>query len=131
MGFLRYLYKFFNLPYLHLQRETLIKQLERNESENIASAQELDALADSDEHNYDLFLEMLTNRRRQVADSVSAAKKVNDSGEGPIPVANGALQKSFSVPGGLGAPNGGVKTNGILQTGNNDQVSFRNIFKIF
>ncbi|XP_017493925.1 PREDICTED: rab-like protein 6, partial [Rhagoletis zephyria] len=119
---LRYLYKFFNLPYLHLQRATLLKQLERNGAETTASAQELDALADSDEHNYDLFLEMITNRRRQAADSVSAAKKVNDSGEViPIPqmAVNGSgVHKSLSVPGGLSS-NGGssVKSNGVLSNG--------------
>ncbi|OTF83156.1 Ras-like protein, partial [Euroglyphus maynei] len=72
---LRYLYKFFNLPYLHLQRETMLKQLERNRSEIDATCQELDAMIDSDDHNYDNFLQMLTDKRRMMADQLSATKK--------------------------------------------------------
>ncbi|KAH9425261.1 Rab-like protein 6 [Dermatophagoides pteronyssinus] len=69
---LRYLYKFFNLPYLHLQRETMLKQLERNHCEMDATCQELDTMLDNDD--YDNFLEMLTNKRRMMADQLSATK---------------------------------------------------------
>lgn len=44
-------------------------QLERNRREMDATCEELDALLESDEANYDLFVDRLGQRRRQVADS--------------------------------------------------------------
>lgn len=87
---LRYLYKFFNLPYLHLQRETLLKQLDRNNDEIDASCQELDAMNDNDEYSYDNFLEMITNKRRMMAEQLSATK-VNANGTSAPP-------RSVSMP---------------------------------
>ncbi|KAK9747230.1 Ras family [Popillia japonica] len=68
---LKFLHKFFNLPFLQLQKETLMKQLERNQSETNATVQELDLFCESDEANYTKFLENLTKRRREIADSNS------------------------------------------------------------
>ncbi|GFT96856.1 rab-like protein 6 [Nephila pilipes] len=68
---LKYLHKFFNLPFLQLQRETLLKQLEINNNEIQATVEELDCLSESEEQNYDVFLDLLTNRRRQVAEQLS------------------------------------------------------------
>lgn len=66
---LKLLHKFFNLPFLQLQRETLLKQLARNEAETDATIQELDAYCDSDEANYNKFLDNLVKKRREIADS--------------------------------------------------------------
>lgn len=66
---LKLLHKFFNLPFLQLQRETLLKQLERNEAEINATVQELDVYCSSDEANYNKFLDNLIKKRREVADS--------------------------------------------------------------
>ncbi|XP_050296885.1 rab-like protein 6 [Anthonomus grandis grandis] len=66
---LKYLHKFFNLPFLQLQKESLLKQIERNESETKATSQELDMFAESDEANYAKFLDNLVKKRREVADS--------------------------------------------------------------
>ncbi|GLV41110.1 hypothetical protein CBL_04634 [Carabus blaptoides fortunei] len=66
---LKLLHKFFNLPFLQLQRETLLKQLERNEQETNLTIQELDMYFNSDEANYNKFLETLVKKRREVADS--------------------------------------------------------------
>lgn len=68
---LKYLHKFFNLPFLQLQRETLLKQLQINSEEIEATVEELDCLAESEEQNYDVFLDCLTSRRRQVAEQLS------------------------------------------------------------
>lgn len=65
---LKLLHKFFNLPFLQLQRETLLRQLERNEEETSATIQELDMYFDSDEANYNKFLDNLVKRRREIAD---------------------------------------------------------------
>lgn len=66
---LKLLHKFFNLPFLQLQKETLLKQLERNELEINATIQELDMFCDSDEANYSKFLDNLVRKRREIADS--------------------------------------------------------------
>ncbi|KAJ8949572.1 hypothetical protein NQ318_016203 [Aromia moschata] len=66
---LKLLHKFFNLPFLQLQRETLLRQLERNEVETNATIQELDVFCSSDEANYNKFLDNLVKKRREVADS--------------------------------------------------------------
>lgn len=101
---LRYLYKFFNLPYLHLQRETLLKQLERNLDEIGGTCQELDGMAESDENNYDIFLETITNRRRMVADQLSAVPK---TGSETVPVP----PRSVSVPANMSSVLNGTCNN--------------------
>ncbi|XP_015113659.1 rab-like protein 6 [Diachasma alloeum] len=69
---LKLLHKFFNLPFLQLQRETLLKQLETNEEETQLTCQELDLFQESDDADYDKFLDNLVHRRRVIADSTSA-----------------------------------------------------------
>lgn len=68
---LKLLHKFFNLPFLQLQRETLLKQLETNETETQLTIQELDLFQEGDDADYNKFLDLLVNKRRAVADSVS------------------------------------------------------------
>ncbi|CAL8123015.1 unnamed protein product [Orchesella dallaii] len=71
---LKFIHKFFNLPYLQLQREALLKQLETNQSETEICYQELDLYVESDEANYDLFIDGLSQKRRQVADALAPPK---------------------------------------------------------
>lgn len=66
---LKLLHKFFNLPFLQLQKEALLGQLERNEVEIAATIQELDVFCDSDDANYSKFLDGLVKKRREIADS--------------------------------------------------------------
>lgn len=82
---LKFLHKFFNLPFLQLQRETLLKQLEINSQEINATSEELDFLQESEDQNYDLFLEALTNRRRQVAEQLSQPVNSNEIQNGLAP----------------------------------------------
>lgn len=53
---LKFLYKFFNLPFLHLQKQTLLVQLEVNSAEMEATMQEMDVYMESDEANYDVLV---------------------------------------------------------------------------
>ena len=73
---LKLLHKFFNLPFLQLQRETLLQQLETNKEETMLTVQELDLFQESDDADYNKFLDNLVNRRRAAADSVSATALV-------------------------------------------------------
>lgn len=66
---LKLLHKFFNLPFLQLQKEALLGQLDRNEVEISATIQELDVFCDSDDANYSKFLDGLVKKRREIADS--------------------------------------------------------------
>ncbi|XP_077507155.1 rab-like protein 6 isoform X2 [Amblyomma americanum] len=79
---LKFLYKWFNLPFLQLQRESLLLQLERNSQETNATYDELDMLQESEEQNYELFVETLNNRRRQMAEQLSSASKFADAAAG-------------------------------------------------
>jgi len=74
---LKYLHKFFNLPFLALQRDTLLRQLETNRQETMLTNDELDVYLEADDSNYDRFLELLTQRRRQTADSLNALATSN------------------------------------------------------
>ncbi|XP_031844231.1 rab-like protein 6 isoform X3 [Nomia melanderi] len=109
---LKLLHKFFNLPFLQLQRETLLKQLDTNEEETRLTVQELDLFQDSDDADYNKFLDNLVNRRRAIADSVSASILVSNvttslsnhhisSSNGNIN-ASTEVRRSISMPGPIG-----------------------------
>lgn len=66
---LKYIHKFFCLPFLQLQKETLLKQIDRNISEMQITIQELDLYQRSPDSNYDLFIDNLSKKRRQVAEN--------------------------------------------------------------
>lgn len=108
---LKFIHKFFNLPFLHLQRETLLKQLETNCNEIQTTCQELDLVQESDEQNYDLFLNYLTNKRRQIADELSQVPSTLSSNG----TAHQGPPKSLSVPANLSQK----QTNSIS---NNDLI---------
>lgn len=101
---LKLLHKFFNLPFLQLQRETLLRQLERNELETNTTIQELDVYCNTDEADYSKFLENLNQRRREAADSNANIMKRSQSGPiivigagKPIPYAAAPKPKSVAV----------------------------------
>ncbi|XP_046826893.1 rab-like protein 6 isoform X1 [Vespa crabro] len=109
---LKLLHKFFNLPFLQLQRETLLKQLETNEEETHLTVQELDLFQDSDDADYNKFLDNLVNRRRALADSVSASILVPNvtssltshrvTPSNGIITSNTEVRRSVSMPGPIG-----------------------------
>ncbi|XP_041049444.1 rab-like protein 6 isoform X2 [Carcharodon carcharias] len=61
---LKYLHKFFNIPFLQLQRETLLRQLETNQLDIDATLEELSVQHETEEQNYDLFLELMDTKNR-------------------------------------------------------------------
>lgn len=52
---LKLLHKFFNLPFLALQRDSLLKQLETNTKEMDLTNEELDLYLETDDANYDKY----------------------------------------------------------------------------
>ncbi|XP_071516967.1 rab-like protein 6 [Panulirus ornatus] len=106
---LKFLHKFFNLPFLQLQRGTLLRQLETNTAEIDATIQELDLYQESDDANYDIFLDQLTDRRRAAAESMGpvaqVAAPVNTT---PIPQSHSANSVGSSASPKPQAPVNGV-----------------------
>lgn len=122
---LKLLHKFFNLPFLQLQRETLLGQLETNREETLLTVQELDLYQESDDADYDKFLDQLVNKRRAMADSVSATTLVlpnvtsSLSPRAPVPQQTQAQAQMSPVPAKVLGPMGGgtpipVKTAAVL-----------------
>ena len=50
---LKFIHKFFNLPFLQLQREALLHQLEVNLRDIKVTDEELDLIQDGEDFNYD------------------------------------------------------------------------------
>merc|ERR1719471_2297830 len=74
---LRFLHKFLSLPYLTLQRQSLLQQLERNEREMAATAMELDLYLQSEDSDYERFSSGLTDARRRRAEREAPAPTVD------------------------------------------------------
>ncbi|XP_055691662.1 rab-like protein 6 [Lutzomyia longipalpis] len=66
---LRLLHKFLGLPFLKLQRDTLMAQLERNRRDADICGFEIAEFLKSGDSDYNQFLDQLVSRRRQIADS--------------------------------------------------------------
>lgn len=133
---LKLLHKFFNLPFLQLQKETLLKQLERNEQETCLTVQELDMYFHSDEANYNKFLDTLVKKRREVADSnanipvTPITSSVSHNQMTQIPATQSEVRRSQSGPIFIGAgkpipvPANVIRTNPIIKNAvNNTSVS--------
>ncbi|CAF0725265.1 unnamed protein product [Rotaria sordida] len=81
---LQYIYQFLNIPFLQLQRECLLQQLQVNARDMDTSLEEIDTYSHSAENNYDLFIEMLNNKRRSkqealAGDIVAKAKPLEEA----------------------------------------------------
>lgn len=73
---LRLLHKYLGLPFLRLQRETLLAQLERNQRDSDICVLEVNEFLKSEDADYNKFLDQLVNKRRELADSKSNTKVV-------------------------------------------------------
>lgn len=62
---LRLLHKFLSVPFLRLQKTSLLEQLQRNQRDMEDTEKELDEFQNSEESHYNLFVDRLANKRRQ------------------------------------------------------------------
>ncbi|CAH0405908.1 unnamed protein product [Chilo suppressalis] len=62
---LRLLHKFLSVPFLRLQRTSLLEQLQRNQKDMEEIETELDDFQNSEEAHYNTFLDRLASKRRQ------------------------------------------------------------------
>ena len=58
----KFFYKFFNVPFLMLQEQSLLQQLEVNMRDILAMQKELDVCMESDETSYQLLSDNLTSK---------------------------------------------------------------------
>ncbi|XP_054980075.1 rab-like protein 6 isoform X2 [Sorex araneus] len=94
---LKYLHKFFNIPFLQLQRETLLRQLETNQLDVDATLEELSVQQETEEQNYDIFLEMMEARSRGHAAPLTANGQSPSSGAlSPVAAPSAAATTSSS-----------------------------------
>lgn len=120
---LKLLHKFFNLPFLQLQRVSLLQQLERNKTEIDLTCQELDMYFESDEADYNKFIDQLSSRRRQVAE-LHSPRPITATLETPSSIVSGnntstgEMRHSQSTPIFIGAghpiPASGIKNTSTL-----------------
>ncbi|KAK7933616.1 hypothetical protein WMY93_004512 [Mugilogobius chulae] len=94
---LKYLHRFFNIPFLQLQRETLLRQLETNQLDMDATLEELGVQQETEDQNYDIFLENLESRSKGLGSPGPANGQSPSSGsQSPIVPPSGASTGSSS-----------------------------------
>ncbi|XP_018613993.2 rab-like protein 6 isoform X3 [Scleropages formosus] len=94
---LKYLHRFFNIPFLQLQRETLLRQLETNQLDMDATLEELTVQQETEDQNYDIFLEMMEARSKGYSSPGPANGQSPSSGsQSPIVPPSGASTGSSS-----------------------------------
>ncbi|XP_054628819.1 rab-like protein 6 isoform X8 [Dunckerocampus dactyliophorus] len=94
---LKYLHRFFNIPFLQLQRETLLRQLETNQLDIDATLEELTVQQETEDQNYEIFLEHLECRSKGYGSPGPANGQSPSSGsQSPIVPPSGASTGSSS-----------------------------------
>ncbi|XP_072289109.1 rab-like protein 6 [Eucyclogobius newberryi] len=94
---LKYLHRFFNIPFLQLQRETLLRQLETNQLDMDATLEELGVQQETEDQNYEIFLENLESRGKGYGSPGPANGQSPSSGsQSPIVPPSGASTGSSS-----------------------------------
>ncbi|XP_062240780.1 rab-like protein 6 isoform X2 [Platichthys flesus] len=92
---LKYLHRFFNIPFLQLQRETLLRQLETNQLDMDATLEELCVQQETEDQNYEIFLENLETRSKSYG-SPGPANGSSSGSQSPIVPPSGASTGSSS-----------------------------------
>ncbi|XP_034292145.1 rab-like protein 6 [Pantherophis guttatus] len=97
---LKYLHKFFNIPFLQLQRETLLRQLETNQLDIDATLEELSVQQETEDQNYELFLEMMEARGRGHASPLATnGQSLSSGSQSPVvPPGNASGGSSPGTP---------------------------------
>ncbi|KAM3867903.1 rab-like protein 6 [Diretmus argenteus] len=94
---LKYLHRFFNIPFLQLQRETLLRQLETNQLDMDATLEELCVQQETEDQNYEIFLENMESRSKGFGSPGPANGQSPSSGsQSPIVPPSGASTGSSS-----------------------------------
>ncbi|XP_072521176.1 rab-like protein 6 isoform X2 [Salminus brasiliensis] len=103
---LKYLHRFFNIPFLQLQRETLLRQLETNQLDMDATLEELTVQQETEDQNYEIFLDMMETRAKGYSSPGAANGQSPSSGSQSPIVAAGGSSTGSSSPGTPQQPTG-------------------------
>lgn len=126
---LKYIHKFFCLPFLQLQHLTLIGLLERNKVETEITVHELDLYQQSEDADYDMFLQLLTNKRRQQAESnANTATSMSQSQNSHMQQSQSQVQLSSYSQHQPGAPSSSGTGNNASSSSHNSSdanIKFR------
>ncbi|XP_036757491.2 rab-like protein 6 isoform X5 [Manis pentadactyla] len=95
---LKYLHKFLNVPFLQLQRETLLRQLETNQLDIDATLEELLVQQETEDQNYDIFLEVMEARSRGHATPMATNGQSPSSGSQSPVVPPSTMSTGSSSP---------------------------------
>uniref|UniRef100_A0A8C2KAY3 RAB, member RAS oncogene family-like 6b n=1 Tax=Cyprinus carpio TaxID=7962 RepID=A0A8C2KAY3_CYPCA len=95
---LKYLHRFFNIPFLQLQRETLFRQLETNQLDIDATLEELTVQQETEDQNYDIFLEMKDSHSKGYSSPGPANGQSPSSGSQSPVVPQSGYSTSSSSP---------------------------------
>ncbi|XP_059404336.1 rab-like protein 6 [Carassius carassius] len=94
---LKYLHRFFNIPFLQLQRETLLRQLETNQLDIDAMLEELTVQQETEDQNYEIFLEMKDSHSKGYSSPGPAYGQSPSSGsQSPVVPPSGCSTSSSS-----------------------------------
>uniref|UniRef100_A0A672KCS0 RAB, member RAS oncogene family-like 6a n=1 Tax=Sinocyclocheilus grahami TaxID=75366 RepID=A0A672KCS0_SINGR len=87
----------FDVACLCLQRETLLRQLETNQLDIDATLEELSVQQETEDQNYDIFLEMMESRKAYGSPAPSNGQSPSSGSQSPV-VLPGAASPSNSSP---------------------------------
>ncbi|KAM6965350.1 rab-like protein 6 [Aplochiton taeniatus] len=93
---LKYLHRFFNIPFLQLQRETLLRQLETNQLDMDATLEELCVQQETEDQNYDIFLENIETQNKGYSPGPANGQSPSSESQSPIIPPNPASTGSSS-----------------------------------
>ncbi|XP_031433639.1 rab-like protein 6 isoform X2 [Clupea harengus] len=95
---LKYLHRFFNIPFLQLQRETLLRQLETNQLDIDATLEELNVQQETEDQNYEIFMDMMETRGKGFnSPGPSNGQSPSSGSQSPV-VPAGAASPSIPSP---------------------------------
>ncbi|MEE6504880.1 hypothetical protein FKM82_005366 [Ascaphus truei] len=95
---LKYLHKFFNIPFLQLPRETLLRQLETNQLDIDATLEELSVQQETEDQNYEIFLEMIETNKHLASPAATNGQSPTSGSQSPGVLTNSGSPDS-SNPG--------------------------------
>ncbi|XP_065916297.1 rab-like protein 6 isoform X2 [Dysidea avara] len=117
---LKYLHRFFSIPFLHLQQESLIRQLQVNRELLVSTMEELAVDENSKDQNYQLFKDAINLKQRQrekrlaEAAAAAAAAAASSSSENADTTTNNMEEESTDSKTLVGEANSGPNMETVV-----------------
>ncbi|XP_065916279.1 rab-like protein 6 isoform X2 [Dysidea avara] len=91
---LKYLHRFFSIPFLHLQQESLLRQLQVNRELLVSTMEELAVDENSEDQNYQLFMDAINLKQHQREKRLAEEKAAAAASENVDTTTNNMEEKS-------------------------------------